>query len=149
MKVIIAGSRALPQGSSTFAFPLVDALGEDDTVLLRSPKFGEPGHFEKVMAAYCRYKDVAFEWIKPQPTEDNPGRVSVYVRDMDMVDKADSALFFLNKEEAEAGNSGTYHLLEKAIDADIKIDAFTVVYDMSMGKMYAERFGGSDGRVLG
>jgi hypothetical protein len=149
MKVIIAGSRNLPQGASTFAFPVIDALGEDDTVLLRSPKFAEPGHFEKVIAAYCRYKDVRFKWAKPQPDEDNPGRVSVYVRDMDMVAEADSALLFFSRGDAVSGNSGTYHLLEKALDADIKVDAFTVAYDMSVGKMIAERLGASDGRVPG
>lgn len=147
MKMIIAGSRKLPQGSSTFAFPVIDAMGEDDTVLLRSPKFTEPGHFERVMAAYCRYKGIPFKWVKPEPTEENPGRVSVYVRDMDMVDEADAALLFFSRDDAEAGNSGTYHLLEKALDAEIKVDAFVVKYDMTAGRFYAERFGASDGRV--
>jgi len=141
MKVIIAGSRKLPQGSSTFAFPVVDALGEDDTVLLRSPKYGEPGHFERIIAAYCRYRDVAFKWIKPRPTEENPGRVSVYLRDLDMVEEADAALLFFNEDEAQEGNSGTYHLLEKALDASIRTDAFVVRHDLTAGKIYTERFG--------
>lgn len=147
MKVIIAGSRNLPQGSSTFAFPVVDALKEDDAVLLRHPKFGEPGHFEFIMAAYCRYKGVPFEWVKPEPSEENPGRVSVYLRDLDMVDRADAALLFFSHDDATGGNSGTMHLLEKALDADIKVDAFVVVHDLTVGKIYADRWGANDGRV--
>jgi hypothetical protein len=142
MKVIIAGSRQLPTGSATFAQPLLDALTKEDTVLLRSPKTGEPGEFEKVIAAYSVYRDVPFRWMRPQPTEENPGRVSVYVRDIDMVAAADSALLFFTKADAEEGYSGTMHLLEKAIDADIKVDAFTVDREFNI-----ERFGSNDGRV--
>lgn len=147
MKIIIAGSRRLPAGSTTFAFPVVDALKGDDTVLLRCPRFSEPQHFENVMAAYCRYKGVPYKWVKPEPTEESPGRVSVYVRDMDMVDEADRALLFFNQDEAVEGNSGTYHLLEKALSAEISVDAFIVRHDLSSGRLLTERLGASDGRV--
>jgi hypothetical protein len=142
MRVIVAGSRKLPPGSSTFAQPLLDVLTGDDLVLLRAPKTGSPGTFEKVIAAYCAYRDVPSRWMRPEPNEENPGRVSVYIRDMDMVAKAESALLFFSPDDVAEGYSGTMHLLDKALDADIKVDAFTVDKEFTV-----VRFGASDGRI--
>lgn len=139
MKVVVAGSRALPAGASSFAFPLLDALTKDDWVLLRKPKYANANHFENIIAAYCRYRDVPIKWFEPNPTEETPGRASIYVRDIDMIEEADRVLLFLTRDAAIAGNSGTYHLLEKALDAEVTIDAFSVGYDGM--RLTAERLG--------
>jgi len=139
MKMIVAGSRSLPAGSASFAFPVLDALEEGDSVLLRKPKNADPSHFENIIAAYCRYRDVPYTFFEPQPTEEFPGRASVYVRDVDMAKEADRALIFLLYTDAVAGNSGTYHLMEKAIDAGGIVDAFSVGYEGM--RLVAERIG--------
>lgn len=143
MKMIVAGSHSLPPGSSSFAFPIIDALTPEDTVLLRSPKYSEPAHFEHIIAAYCRYRNVPFKFVQPEPTEDAPGRVSVYLRDVEMVNEADGALLFFSPNDAITGSSGTMHVLEKALDAEIRTDAFVVQTDPQTGRIYAERFGGT------
>jgi len=139
MKVVVAGSRSLPAGASSFAFPLLDALGEDDVVLLRKPKHAEANHFESIIAAYCRYRNVGYKFYEPQPTEDAPGRASVYVRDNDMLDAADRVVLFISRDAVTEGNSGTFHLLERSINSDIAVDAFSVGYDGM--RLQAERIG--------
>lgn len=139
MRVIIAGGRDLPAGSSSFAFPVLDALEEEDTVLLRKPKYAEASHFESIIAAYCHYRNVPFRFYEPNPTEETPGRASVFVRDIDMVADADRMVLFLSRAAALAGDSGTYHLLEKGIDAGIRIDAFTIGYENM--RLHIERLG--------
>lgn len=139
MKVVVAGSRSLPAGSSSFAFPLLDVLTKDDKVLLRKPKHADANHFESIVAAYCRYRNVPYEWCEPNPTEEAPGRASIYVRDNDMIDEADHVILFLSRDAAVAGNSGTYHLLERAIGSEVATDAFSVGYEGM--RLHAERLG--------
>ena len=142
MKIAIAGSRKLMTGAATFVATVVLALGEGDVVLLRAPKEGKPGFFEQDVAQMCELNGIAYKWCQPQPTEDTPGRASVFVRDIDMIGQVDEAILFFTPEDAAYGYSGTMHLLEKALDAGIRVSAFSVNH-----RNVVERVGEYDGRV--
>jgi hypothetical protein len=142
MRIIVAGSRKLMTGAAAFTAAVILALGDEDLVLLRSPKDGAPGYFEQDIAQMCELNKVPYKYFMPQPTEETPGRASVFVRDMDMVADADEALLFFTPEDAAYGYSGTMHLLEKSLEADIRVSAYTVNH-----RNVVERVGDNAGRV--
>ena len=129
MKIVIAGSRKLPDGKAPFMLiRFLGALPDGAVVLLRCPyKEGNlPGPFEKDVAALCDALNIPVEWHAPEPTILSPGRVSVYVRDIEMVTKADLVLLFLTEEDALFGYSGTTHLMDKALDQNRPMYAYRV-----------------------
>ena len=127
MKVVIAGSRALPRGNAPRLLAAFFAkLDDGDSVLIRTPVTGEPGPFERDVLALGRLFDIPVETFTPEPTPVTPGRASVYVRDIEMIEKADLVLLFFTPDEAVEGYSGTAHLMDKALDADRPVYAYTV-----------------------
>lgn len=127
MRVVIAGSRALPRGQAPRLLARFLAKFDDgDTVLIRTPKMGEPGPFERDVIKLCELFQVEVETFTPEPTPQTPGRGSVFLRDIEMVDKADLVLLFFTPTEAVEGYSGTAHMMEKALDAARPVYAYTV-----------------------
>lgn len=127
MKVVIAGSRRLGRGQAPRLLVMfLDSLFDVDLVLLRSPMTDPPGPFEQDVAYLCDMFGLKYEWIRPEPTADTPGRTSVYVRDMVMAEKADLMLLFFMADEAVEGYSGTSHLLYKALAADRPVYAYAL-----------------------
>lgn len=129
MRVVIAGSRKLPEGKAPFLLiRFLGALPDDAVVLLRNPyRAGNmPGPFEKDVAALCDALNILVEWRSPEPTILNPGRVSVYIRDIEMVASADLVLLFFTMEDALYGYSGTAHLMDKALDQNVPMYAYRV-----------------------
>ena len=129
MRVVIAGSRKLPEGKAPFMLiRFLGGLPNDAVVLLRCPyKIGSlPGPFEKDVAALCDALNIPVEWRAPEPTLLSPGRVSVYIRDIEMVAKASLVLLFFTNEDALYGYSGTTHLMDKALDQNIPMYAYRV-----------------------
>jgi hypothetical protein len=129
MKVVIAGSRKLPEGKAPFMLiRFLGALPDDAVVMLRTPySIGKlPGLFEKDVDALCDALNIPVEWCAPEPTILSPGRVSVYIRDIDMVAKADLVLLFFTNEDSLYGYSGTTHLMDKALDQNIPMYAYRV-----------------------
>jgi len=126
---VIAGSRKLPEGKAPFMLiRFLGALPDDAVVMLRCP-YSEgvlPGPFERDVAALCDVLNIPVEWHAPEPTILSPGRVSVYVRDIEMVAKADLVLLFFTEEDALNGYSGTTHLRDKALDKNIPTYAYQV-----------------------
>jgi hypothetical protein len=148
MKVIIAGSRRLPKGQAPrlllhLLASLRGALSFDETrdmVLLRHPKgVNPPGGFEMDVFNLCSILYIHAMWCRPQPSPENPGRTSVFIRDIEMVDRADLAILFFTPADALDGYSGTYHLLDKCLDVGRPVHAYTVDDD---GKV--ARFGDYD-----
>ncbi len=132
MKVVIAGSRKLPEGKAPFMLiRFLGGLPDDAVVMLRCP-YTEgrlPGAFEKDVDALCDALNIPVEWHAPEPTILSPGRASVYIRDIDMVAKADLVLLFFTAEDALYGYSGTTHLQDKALDQNIPMYAYRVESD--------------------
>jgi len=127
VKVIIAGSRRLPRGEAPrLLISILSALFDVDTVLLRGRASMTAGQFERDIANLCDFLSQPFEWCRPEPSEENPGRVSVYIRDMEMVEQCDLAILFFSPGDAEDGYSGTYHLLDKCLDIGRPVHAYTV-----------------------
>ena len=118
MNICIAGSRRLPKGQAPRLLirTLVEVAG-DSTVWLRSPMTGIPGTFEQDVANLCAILGITIHWSVPEPTAETPGRASVYLRDIDIIEKVDVVLLFVTPDEAVEGFSGTMHMLEKSLDA--------------------------------
>lgn len=132
VRIVIGGSRKLPEGKAPFLLiRFLGALPDDAVVMLRCPytEGNLPGPFERDVADLCDALNIPVEWHAPAPTILNPGRVSVYIRDIDMVAKASLVLLFFTKEDAEDGYSGTHHLMDKALDQNIPMYAYIVAND--------------------
>jgi len=129
MKVVIAGSRRLPQGHAPrFLVRFLAALDDDALVMLRRPRGDGPiGHFERDVSDLAGILRLDVEWWRPEPTGTTVGRVSVYVRDIDMIERSDLVvLFFAADEVAGEGYGGTQHLLDKALAAGRPCYAYIV-----------------------
>jgi len=130
MKVVIAGSRALPKGQAPrLLIRFLASLPDDARVMLRCGKTTKPGMFEQDTMMLCDFLHIIWEWHLPEPTDKNPGRVSVFIRDIEMIDKADLVLLFITPEDAESGYSGTMHLMDKALDVGRPVYAYSVAED--------------------
>jgi hypothetical protein len=133
MKVIIAGSRRLPRGQAPrLLIRFLAALPDDAVILMRRPR-GDgsiagsmPGPFEMDALNLCGILHLEVEWFSPEPTDKHPGRASVFLRDIDMMEKADLAILFVHEDEVETGYSGTMHLMDKALDAGRPCYAYAV-----------------------
>lgn len=129
MKVVIAGSRRLPMGHAPrLLVRFLAALPDDAVVMLRRPRGETPiGHFERDVADLSGILHLDIEWWRPEPTATTVGRVSVYVRDIEMVQRSDLIiLFFAADEAAGEGYGGTQHLLDKALDANRPVYSYIV-----------------------
>lgn len=127
MKVVIAGSRRLPAGQAPrLLIRFLAALPEDAVLLLRSPIRKLPGQFEQDTAGMAELLHLEREWCLPEPNDKHPGRASVFLRDIDMVERADLVILFVTPEEVETGYAGTMHLLDKAMDAGRPVYAYSV-----------------------
>jgi hypothetical protein len=147
MKVAIAGSRRLPRGHAPrLLIRFLAALPEDAVILLRRPMGSGGGRFEADVANLCGVLHLDVEWFQPEPTDTTPGRSSVYVRDITMVEKADLVILFIHPDEVAGGYSGTMHLLDKALAANRPVYAYSVddngtiarVGDYDPGHLYAD-----------
>lgn len=102
------------------------ALPGGTVILLRAPVTARAGAFERAAAWLAEALVLEVEWHRPAPTEDTPGRASVYVRDMVMISRADLVLLFFATDEVSDGYSGTAHMLDKALDAARPVYAYAV-----------------------
>jgi hypothetical protein len=84
------------------------------------------GHFERDVADLAGILHLDIEWWRPEPTATTVGRASVYVRDINMIEKADLVVLFFATDEALEGYGGTQHLLDKALDANRPVYAYIV-----------------------
>ena len=129
VRIVIGGSRKLPEGKAPFLLiRFLGALPDDAVVMLRCPytEGNLPGPFERDVADLCDALNIPVEWHAPAPTILSPGRVSVYVRDIEMIAKSDLVLLFFTQEDAVYGYSGTTHLMDKALDQNIPMYAYRV-----------------------
>ena len=133
MKIVIAGSRRLPKGHAPrLLIRFFAALPGDAIILMRRPR-GDgslagamPGAFELDVLNLCGILHLDVEWFQPEPGDKFRGRASVFIRDIEMVRKADLVILFVTPEEVEGSYAGTMHLLDKAMDEDRPVYAYSV-----------------------
>jgi len=136
VRVAIAGSRRLPAGQAPrLLIRFLAALPADATILLRKGAYTDPGRFERDVENLCSILHMDWEWCIPEPTGTTVGRAAVYYRDIDMVSKADLVMLFFAPEEAHLGYSGTAHLMDKALDQDRPVYAYTVAADGKVSRV--------------
>lgn len=136
MRVAIAGSRRLPAGQAPrLLIRFLAALPADARILLRKGRFIDPNRFEQDVANLCAILHLEWDWFVPEITEESFGRAAVYHRDMNMVEAADLVLLFFSPEEAVSGYSGTAHLMDKSLDADRPVYAYTVADDGKVARI--------------
>lgn len=92
------------------------------TVLLRRPRSKEPNTFEVMVSAGAKSLGIPTEWFSPP--EEVEGRASSFLRDIAMIERSDLLLAFFRPERA--GDGGTAHLVDKAIDKDIPVWSYLV-----------------------
>jgi hypothetical protein len=127
MRVCIAGSRKLPKGQGPrLLVRTLAALPGDTDILLRSSMAGIPGHFEQSVESLAHVLGLHVTHFMPIPTDMTKGRSSVYVRDISMVE---AVLPSRPPPAPTDGYSGTAHLMEKALDVDRPMYAYTVADD--------------------
>lgn len=130
MKVAIAGSRRLPAGQAPrLLIRFLAALPVDTVILLRKGAYTEPGRFERDVENLCSVLRMDWQWCIPDPSGTTVGRAAVYYRDIDMISRSDLVLLFFAPDEAHDGYSGTAHLMDKALDQDRPVYAYTVADD--------------------
>ena len=124
--VVVAGSRALPQGhAARVLIRFLAALEPDTLVLMRRGLNTQPGHFEAQAEHVIDLVGLRLEWCQPQPG----GRREVFDRDMAMVERADLVIAFVTEDQLENEDSGTFSLAEKARASDKPSYLYTINED--------------------
>lgn len=119
MKVALVGSRAVDvREISGHLLKTLVSFPEGTIVLLRKGRTTPPGDFEVFTQALCLQLGINFEWCQP----DEGGREAVYLRDIEMVTKADAVVAYFDADSVLSG--GTGHVVEKAMDADKPVYAY-------------------------
>jgi len=134
LRVLIAGSRALPrQSAPRLLLNFVASLPDDALVLVRGRANGKQGDFERDVRALCRIAGLNVQVCAPWPTQKPSGylevndeewwsvigREGVLLRDRTMVDLADVVLAFIEDWQLERPEfSGTRHIVETAFARD-------------------------------
>lgn len=88
-------------------------------VLLRAPRVGDPGRFERITAMLCSVLDIPVSWRMPE----TGGRSATFFRDIEMVGEADCVLAFF---DGSAMWGGTEHVVEKAIDRQVPVYSYGI-----------------------
>jgi len=137
MKVVIAGSHRLPKGQAPrLLIRFLATLPEDAMILMRRSMWGGVrGPFEVDVDDLCTILHMDVEWFEPTPTDRHPGRASVFLRDIEMVRKADLVILFVTPEEVEAAYAGTMHLLDKAMDENRPVYAYSVDHEGKVSRV--------------
>jgi hypothetical protein len=122
MKVAFVGNRALNlHDVAGHLLKSLISLPDGTIVLLRRGRQTPPGEFESLTQALCLQLHINFEWCVP----DEGGREAVYLRDIEMVAKADAVVaYFPDAAAVFDEKSGTSHVVEKGMDADKPVYAY-------------------------
>jgi len=94
------------------------SLPPETVVLLRKGRTTVPGDFETLTQALCLQLHIDFEWCIP----DEGGREAVFLRDIEMVTRADAVVAYFDADSVMQG--GTGHVVDKAMDIDRPVYAY-------------------------
>lgn len=124
LTLLIAASRKV---EPVWVLPRIGALltrlPKPTRILLRVGANTEPGPVEREVWSLATVAGHAPTWVVPESGQNRKG---TFVRDIEMVAAADAVLVFLTKREDPLGPSGTAHVLQKAVDANIPLFAYAV-----------------------
>lgn len=140
LRVALAGSRDLPLDRvARYVIGELAKLPEGSTVLLRHPKTkgSQPGGFEQLVHKVATLLNLDVEWCRPEGSD----RSQVYLRDLDMVTRADYVVAFF---PTPAMDGGTGHIVEAAWNKGVSIEAWWVQADGSLERI-GEYDPGADG----
>lgn len=131
LKIVIAGSRAIPPGYvGRLVVAFLGNLPADTTILLRKGMLTEAGTFEQMVSMVCDLMGLEVEWRQVGPVTgvaDPPvGRQLVFARDLEMVADADLTVCFTTTEQAYDMECGTTALAQKALEADKAVYHFAI-----------------------
>lgn len=122
LRILIAGSRKVkPAWVIGAVTELMNQL-PPTTFLLRTGLGTKPGPIEGMCWILAFYTDHQVDWCVP---EEGRNRTGTFVRDIAMVDKSDAVIVFLHPDEDPLGDTGTAHILQKALDANRPLFAYT------------------------
>lgn len=96
------------------------------TILIRKGNRRPPQPFEAMVERLATFRRMRVEHAVP---EIGRNRVGTFVRDVEMVDRSDVVLVFLDPSEDPMGDGGTAHILQRAVDANRPLYAYAVHYD--------------------
>lgn len=130
MNVCIVGSHSLPippllevmdKTLDALRSAAAVASSKPPQILLRHPREGVPGPFEALVSIAANARGYDVRWCYP---DRRGGREGTYVRDAHMVGMADLVLAFFTPGSLMVG--GTGHVVEKALDKDIPVQAYEI-----------------------
>jgi hypothetical protein len=122
IRIALAGSGDLPlDRAARHVLPYVTKATK---VLLRRPKTKgrPPGGFERMVAKLAGILGTEVEWCVPEGSE----KGQAFVRDLDMVTKADYVITFFTVPTLEGG---TGHVVEAAMSKGIPVEAWWITAD--------------------
>ena len=103
----------------------MDGTPRNTTVLLRRGAYSKPGRFERlVRELVAQSGHLDFQWCLPDP-DAGPG--SAFIRDNEMVAKADLVLAFFDPQNVMQG--GTAHVVETAVDRSVPVYSYSMEED--------------------
>lgn len=127
MRILIAGSRSIQRVPDHLMHFIRVLVSGADVINLRRPQTitdrAPIGHVELAAAGACAELHVQTKWWMPEPSDRTRGRVSVFVRDIDIVAGSDLVVAILDPLYDEY--SGTNHIVEKALDQAVPVYVFT------------------------
>lgn len=121
-RLALAGSGDLPLDRT--ARHVVPWLTKASRVLLRRPKTKgrPPGGFERMTAKLAAILNVEVEWCSPEGSE----RGQAFLRDLEMVAKADFVVCFFSVPSLEGG---TGHVVDAAMNKGVPVEAWFIDAD--------------------
>jgi hypothetical protein len=122
LKIIFAANRTLPLVAIVYHSLLkLSELPADAWVLLRKPAKGNPAAFETFVAEWCGPLGISVEWRTPDTGSNRSG---TYERDVSMVRAADKLIAYFDPATPLGENTGTGHLVERAIEEETLCEAY-------------------------
>jgi hypothetical protein len=119
VKIAFVGSRALDIGEiGDHLVRTLASLPVDTVVLLRKGRKTPAGDFESLTRYLCLNLHFDYEWCIP----DEGGREAVFLRDVEMVDRADAVVAYFAPDSVMEG--GTGHVVDVAMMADRPVYAY-------------------------
>jgi len=120
--VIFAANRSLPLAAvANHTLMQLAALPMDAWVMLRKPASGKPAAYEILVAELCGSLGISVEWRQPDVGKNRSG---TYERDVSMVRAADKLVAYFDPETPLGENTGTGHLVQRAIEEDRPVEAY-------------------------
>lgn len=122
VKIALAGNSDLPLDRT--ARHVVPWLTKAEVIFLRHPKTRgrRPGGFEQMTAKLAEAMGVKVVWCKPEGND----KGNTYIRDLDMVSRADFVIAFFTTEQMDGG---TGHVVEAAMSKSIPVEGWWIDSD--------------------